>query len=328
MSTSNNSKRFNLFIFSILIMGSLFLAACGGAAEPAAAAAGLREIATTNTAENQPAVPVQAQPAASDQSEPAADQTAELPISQGNNPDGQARIADRSQHLFDPNTAPALTQAEMDGLAFMREEEKLARDVYQALYAQWQMPVFQNIAGSEQAHMDSVLYLMEQYGLEDPAAGLEPGQFTNPLFQSLYAELLQQGSLSLADAFSVGGAIEELDINDLQERLAQTENEWIIQVYGNLLAGSENHLRTFVAQWERQTGSSYQPQYLDQEAFQAVMSAVPERGNGNGGNGGNGGQGSGANGQGGGGNGRGNGGSGNQGSGGGSGRGNGRNNNA
>ncbi len=38
-----------------------------------------------------------------------------------------------------------LSAIETADLQFMREEEKLAHDVYAALYAKWQTPVFLNI---------------------------------------------------------------------------------------------------------------------------------------------------------------------------------------
>ena len=59
------------------------------------------------------------------------------------------------------NSLPAepLNQAELASLAFMREEEKLARDVYTNLYAKWGVSIFNNISKSEQTHMDAVLLL-------------------------------------------------------------------------------------------------------------------------------------------------------------------------
>ncbi len=164
-----------------------------------------------------------------------------------------------------------LSVDEIADLMFMREEEKLARDVYLALFEQWGTPVFQNIAASEQAHMDALLGLINQYGLEDPAAGNEAGVFSDPDLQELYDQLIVTGSQSLADALIVGGAVEEIDILDLQGSLAQTRNNDIIQVYQTLLAGSENHLRAFVPSWERQTGDVYQPQYLDQNEYADIM---------------------------------------------------------
>lgn len=192
-----------------------------------------------------------------------------------------------------PAIAPVteLSEAEAQGLAYMREEEKLARDVYLALYELWGLPTFQNIAGSEQAHMDAVLSLLEQYGLADPAAGNDAGVFSDPQFSTLYEQLLAQGSLSVADALTVGAAIEELDIVDLQARMAETADAYVLQVYGNLLAGSENHLRAFVNSLQQQTGATYQPVYLEQAEFEAIMSGVSGRGSGNGGVGAGGGNG-------------------------------------
>lgn len=144
------------------------------------------------------------------------------------------------------SAASGLSPEEAADLLFMREEEKLARDVYTALYATWQVPVFQNIAASEQKHMDAIKVLLDTYGLTDPA--LAPGKFTDPTLQALYDQLVAQGSISLAEALKVGASIEEIDIRDLQERIAQTDNSDIQWTYNNLLKGSYNHLKAFTNQ--------------------------------------------------------------------------------
>jgi len=136
-----------------------------------------------------------------------------------------------------------LTADESAGLLFMREEEKLARDVYNQMFTLWGQRVFQNIASSEQTHMDQVKLLLDRYGLADPT--LEPGKFTDPTLQALYDQLIAQGSVSLEEAIKVGVLIEQTDINDLQDRLAQTDNADIQLVYNNLLNGSYNHLSAF-----------------------------------------------------------------------------------
>ena len=48
-------------------------------------------------------------------------------------------------------TTGALTETDIAGLVFMREEEKLARDVYLTMSDRWGAPVFENIAASEGA---------------------------------------------------------------------------------------------------------------------------------------------------------------------------------
>ncbi|MBK8780722.1 MAG: DUF2202 domain-containing protein [Anaerolineales bacterium] len=172
----------------------------------------------------------------------------------------------------------------------MREEEKLARDVYNQLFALWGMPTFQNIAASEQTHMDQVKVLMDRYALADPA--LDLGKFTDANLQALYDQLMAQGSLSIADAIKVGATIEEVDIVDLQTRFTQTDNADIQLVYNNLMNGSFNHLKAFTSALTQQTGETYQPQYLSVDQYQVIISST----NGNGNQGGNGSQG--ANGQG------------------------------
>jgi hypothetical protein len=161
----------------------------------------------------------------------------------------------------------------------MREEEKLARDVYLTLYDRWGLPIFQNIASSEATHMEAVKTLIDRYNLEDPAAGQYVGVFTNPTLQGLYDQLVEEGNRSLSSALRVGAAIEEIDILDLEERIAQTERADIKLVYENLMKGSRNHLRSFVSNLERREGEVYQPQYVTQAAYDAIVAAPLERGN-------------------------------------------------
>jgi len=176
--------------------------------------------------------------------------------------------------------ATSLTDDEAAGLAFMREEEKLAHDVYVALYEKWGLPVFKNISAAEQTHSDAVKRLLDRYGFEDPAAGHTVGVFTDPELQSLYDKLVAQGSLSIADALKVGAAIEEIDILDLEERMEQTDKADITRVYTNLLKGSENHLRAFVSNLTAR-GESYKPQYLSQAAYDKIIGSSNASGRGN-----------------------------------------------
>jgi hypothetical protein len=166
----------------------------------------------------------------------------------------------------------SLSPAEIDSIKFMREEEKLARDVYLYLSDRWNMNIFANISDSEDTHMEALLTLINRFELEDPVQENGLGVFSNQDLQALYDELTAQGSLSLADALLVGGAIEEIDILDLQDSLVQSSNNAVTEVYENLLKGSTNHLQAFVSIYERQTGETYQPQFLSQEEYKALIS--------------------------------------------------------
>jgi hypothetical protein len=177
------------------------------------------------------------------------------------------------------STSEELNQSEIDALLFMREEEKLARDVYLTLYEKWNLVIFNNIARSEQQHMDAVKVLLDQYNLEDPMLG-EIGEFENQVLQDLYDELILTGSKSVQDALKVGGAIEEIDILDLKESLADATNTDVIRVFESLLRGSNNHLRAFVNNYNRQAGETYQPQYMSQVEFDEITNQSSGTGNG------------------------------------------------
>ena len=145
-----------------------------------------------------------------------------------------------------PATTP-LSATEKESLLYMREEEKLARDVYNTFYDRYGLRVFSNIAASEQAHMDAVLTLLNRYGLADPAAAA-PGVFNNDDLQALYDDLIDQGNASLTAALQAAVLIEETDIADLQDGLALTSHADLRAVYNNLLRASQNHLRAFSRQ--------------------------------------------------------------------------------
>jgi hypothetical protein len=175
-----------------------------------------------------------------------------------------------------------LSDAEIAGITFMREEEKLARDVYLRLADAWGLQIFSNIASSEQTHMDAVLSLLELAGADDPAQGLVEGEFHNADLQELYDDLVSSGKENLEAALLVGAAIEEIDILDLQDYLQETDNDAVKEVYQNLLKGSINHLQSFVSNYERQTGEDYQPQYLSEGVFQELLANASVRGGGGG----------------------------------------------
>jgi len=101
-----------------------------------------------------------------------------------------------------PETVADLSAEEVAGLLFMREEEKLAHDVYVALSGLWGAQVFANIADSETQHTEAVRQLILSHGLEDPAATTSAGVFVNADLQALYDQLVLQGTPSHAIAGS------------------------------------------------------------------------------------------------------------------------------
>jgi hypothetical protein len=171
----------------------------------------------------------------------------------------------------------ALSSTEAASLAFMREEEQLAHDVYSVSATLWAPPIFANITASEATHSAAVKVLLDRYLQPDPLAGLPNGAFKTPAFQSLYDSLVASSRTSLISALKVGVEIEELDIHDITTQKAGIDNADILMVYDNLLRGSRNHLRAFMKVLIQQ-GGTYVPKYISQAEFDAIVNSAMETG--------------------------------------------------
>jgi len=202
------------------------------------------------------------------------------------------------------SSSTKLDKTEASHLTFMREEEKLARDVYLKLAEMYpNQRVFANIATkSEQTHTDTMRDKLLQYNLPDPnpdtnnlpdslgdfSEGTEWGWY----FTEKFGELTKAGANGELDALMVGAFIEELDMNDiaicpaimvkhgygeadeedvLQCGLNYTDERGLINAYSFLIDGSERHLRAYVGQIEAITGKPYEAQYLSQEDVDTLL---------------------------------------------------------
>ena len=174
-----------------------------------------------------------------------------------------------------------LSAAEQQTLSFMREEEKLARDVYQILYKTYPLRPFANIAAAEQQHMDALKHLVQRYQILDPVKTEQAGQFTDNSLTQLYQALIQRGQSSEIAALQVGALIEETDIQDLRKALANTQTPSLKQTYQNLLEGSYRHLQAFGRQL-KQRQQAYQAQVLTPAELKQILQMDSGRGHGRG----------------------------------------------
>lgn len=146
-----------------------------------------------------------------------------------------------------------ITEEMKQGLLLMREEEKLAKDVYAYFASLYSVPAFTNITASETKHMSSVKILLDKYNITDPVKDDAIWVFTNPSFTMLYNEWTTKGATSLTEALKIWIKIEELDIADIDKLLWQiSSNSDIALVYNNLRAWSINHLTSFIKNLEKQ----------------------------------------------------------------------------
>ncbi len=189
----------------------------------------------------------------------------------------------------------ALDFNEETHLVFMREEEKLARDVYVSMGLRYpDSVVFGQVDDSEQRHTDAVKQALAGYGVKDPNTNDNTGVYTGSeyggYFTEKYAYLVDRGSVSELDALYVGAFIEELDMLDIRRCPAviveqnngvdsaeqcgrdYTDQPDIINLYDSLLKGSKSHLRGYVRAIEAIIGQGgYQAQVLSQEEVDAIL---------------------------------------------------------
>ncbi|MEZ7236235.1 DUF2202 domain-containing protein [Rhodococcus sp. GXMU-t2271] len=140
-----------------------------------------------------------------------------------------------------------LSTQEQSDLVAMREEERLARDLYQQFAQKWGVQIFERISVSEQRHYDAVGGLLGRYGVSDPSAGLAVGAYADPQLQDAYDGWLARGSTSVEEAYAVGAELEAADVDGLSTAIEVSDEDAIDRVYGNLRTGSEHHLQAFRA---------------------------------------------------------------------------------
>lgn len=171
-------------------------------------------------------------------------------------------------------TAATLSERESLGLLFIWEEEKMARDLYTALYEKHSDPIFSDLARSEQSHMDQARAIMDKFSLAAPRnpGKDEQGVFENQTLQKIYNELLARGTASHEDALKAAATFEEISIIDLKKELYATQTQDAAIMYQGLLAGSEKHLRSIVRDLY-DLKIKYDPQYLEREEFESIVQA-------------------------------------------------------
>jgi len=151
-------------------------------------------------------------------------------------------------------------------ISYMGNEERLAYDVYNKLYNEWDTKQFTNIASkSEYKHITAVQQLVQKYKMSDdinftnidlPALGymntpieeMQAGTYDISKIQRLYDDLTSAGATSEEEALKVGCTVEVVDVEDLDAyiKIAEASNaQDVIDVFNFLRDGSYNHYWAF-----------------------------------------------------------------------------------
>lgn len=193
-------------------------------------------------------------------------------VSAQNQNQGNNGLLERYIRTLPLQTIDAAERADLEA---MRQEEKVARDVYLVLHMVWGSQVFANIAASEQSHMDLVKLVLDRYRIADPLPNEDLGVYRDASFYALFEGLAVFGLQSPLHAMVVGELIEDFDIVDLQNALGRTDNRDLATVWQNLYRGSRNHLRAFFDQLTL-AGATYVPIFLTPVEYVAITTSDHE----------------------------------------------------
>jgi hypothetical protein len=174
---------------------------------------------------------------------------------------GSHEALQQSQQIASTVTSTGtLSDEQKYSLAYMWNEEKLAKDIYLALNTLTAHSTLYNIATrSETQHESAVEQLIQNYDInitnlsdytvnysEEELRAFAQGEFAIEKVQSLYDILYAKGSQSLQDALEVGCMVEVTDINDLDEYIEVAgDKEDLVTVFTNLRSGSYEHYWAF-----------------------------------------------------------------------------------
>ncbi|MCB0873766.1 MAG: DUF2202 domain-containing protein [Actinobacteria bacterium] len=177
-------------------------------------------------------------------------------------------------------SAQAITSSEAADLQLMRDEERMARDLYRVISTKYGgLLPFSNIQRSEQRHFDAVGSLLTRYDVADPAVGKTAGVYANAEVQRLYDGWRSTALKSKTYAYRVGIALEKRDIADLTRAINATSDPVTKQVLTNLRSASKKHLAAFTRAANGQTATAAGKAQMGKRGRQGQMQRGAGAGN-------------------------------------------------
>jgi hypothetical protein len=168
-----------------------------------------------------------------------------------------------------------LTADEIEFIFAVREDEKIARDLYISFFGKFGLKPFENIGKAEDNHIKATEKLFDYYEIDYPALSGN-GKFENAIRQKLFDSLLLKVNTEL-DAFKVMAVLEESNIVEYGAVIKTVVNPNIKMVIENLAKASANHFKAAIRQITA-LGGTYTPEFLTQEQYRAVIAIGFEKG--------------------------------------------------
>lgn len=191
--------------------------------------------------------------------------------------------ADGISTLTRASVAPVLTVTDSlsaDEIEFqfaLREDEKMARDLYTVFAAKYSTaPQIDRIAAAENSHIACVEAVLDYYEISYPAMTAAAGLFEDAKRQAIYNELADKSG-TLLEVYATMAAVEEESVSAYKSVQSEITNENIALVITNMIKASSNHLKAAVCQIIA-GGGTYTPLYLSAEEFGTIVNLPYQNG--------------------------------------------------
>ena len=168
--------------------------------------------------------------------------------------------------LMQPRTARTtsqLSEKEITTITQLIGKEKIAKEVYENFYAQYQNNLFGNIAKRKQKHIEiwkNILAKQNITVLEN-----ESLEETENLKNQLLSEAIDETS-----ALKTAVKIEELNLNDIYIVRKNSQKSSIREAANGIECGTKNHLFVYYRAL-REKGEKYTHQYISGKKFKNVV---------------------------------------------------------
>jgi len=191
-------------------------------------------------------------------------------------------VVDESSGLTSINTSIArtnffsfpyadLSDLEIDGIRFIREEEKASKDYVLSMDILFDENLLDQLYEVERTHYQAGLFAIEKYGLADPTSGKARGNFTSPNIQAFYDTAISDGQGGTSDAIHAAARLQEASYVTITNQLNRVANNRDLRmVYHALATATRNHIRLTISRLD-ELGLTYEPRFLSVSDFQDII---------------------------------------------------------
>ncbi len=147
-------------------------------------------------------------------------------------------VNDESNSVFNETLSPR----EIDDMNYLIENEKLLRDYFNVMYNKYNLSLFQNVAKSEQSHLNFLAVKFLRYDLKNPTEEKPAGEYVNPELQQTYDIMIAKGETNIYAALLAGSSKVKEDVEDIPLMIDQFEgNADIVLIFSNILIESQKN---------------------------------------------------------------------------------------